>query len=51
MAENIDDFDTSEYTTTHPLKSKKNAKTFGRLKDECLISYTNLSDFEASCIL
>ena len=35
MAANIDAFDTSEYPTTHPLHSKKNAKTLGKFKDEC----------------
>ena len=35
MAANIDAFDTSEYPTTHPFHSKKNAKTLGKFKDEC----------------
>ena len=35
MAANIDAFDTSEYPTTYPLHSKKNAKTLGKFKDEC----------------
>ena len=32
MAANIDAF---EYPTSHPLHSKKNAKTLGKFKDEC----------------
>ena len=35
MTANIDAFDTSEYPITHPLHSKKNAKTLGKFKDEC----------------
>ena len=35
MAANIDAFDTYEYPTTHPLYSKKNAKTLKKFKDEC----------------
>ena len=51
MAANIDAFDTSEYPTTHPLHSKKNAKTLRSLRmSVTLFSHTNLSDFEARCI-
>ena len=35
MSANVDAFDTSEYPTTHPLHSKRNAKTLGKFKDEC----------------
>ena len=35
IAANIDAFDTSDYPTTHPLHSKKNAKKLGEFKDEC----------------
>ena len=35
MAANIDAFDTSENRKTHPLHSRKNAKTLVNFKDEC----------------
>ena len=35
MTANNSAFDTSEYQTTHPLHSKKNANTLGKFKDEC----------------
>ena len=35
MAANIDAFDTSDCSKTHPLHSKENAKTLGKFKDEC----------------
>ena len=50
-AAKIKPFDTSEFPTTHPLHSKKNAKTLVKLGMSVFpFSYRNLSDFEARCI-
>ena len=34
MVRHLDEFDTSNYPTDHPLYSKGNAKVFGKFKDE-----------------
>ena len=35
MADNMDAYDTSDYSIDHPLHSRMNAKVLGKMKDEC----------------
>ena len=35
MADNLDEYDTSDYPVDHPFTLKTNAKVLGKMKDEC----------------
>ena len=35
MADNLDAYDTFDYSVDHPLHSQTNAKVLGKMKDEC----------------